>query len=108
MELNNGKFPWRLSQGPLDASNIRDKIRSFAKKVEEGNLILDRKVERLVDCLLFVNSWVFLQKLYKKTLKVNKSEEKLFKKWNQTWLLILRDFLTHQKEFYPVPPGWEK
>ncbi len=107
-DLNNGKFPWKLSKGPIAADTIRDRIKYFNKKVNEENLIIDRTIERLFDPFILMGSWEFLMELYERTYKVTIKEKQLFDKWYDLRNLIISDMLLHMKEFYPTPPGWEK
>ena len=97
-ELKMENFPWRLDNGPFHTMNIRNNLREFVKKDNDGFLILNRSLETLDEYCLHHDIERILIELYRNTFKMNKSDRSTFNKWEKIKKEIIEDFVLNLRE----------
>ena len=90
-EIEKGRFPWRFEAGPFTGGNVREQVREFKEKVIDSSISLNKTHDYIIGYIWNNQDRDNMYSLYKKTYRINDSDQKLLTKFDRVYSLISKN-----------------
>jgi len=91
--LEKASFPWTLGTGPFTATKVREQIREFKRKINNSGITLHKKYDFIFGYMFNSDDREKIYSLYKKTYRINNSDQKLLEKFSRVYSLIYKSIM---------------